>query len=228
MLTSPTDPARVLLEVDDIEHDLLPVEFAPYRAHLRTILDWARQYLTRPHESLGRKGSVCPFVQASIDRRKFYLTVYPGRPQDPVEVAAALLPYRDWFLELAPRTQPASQLTTILVLFPDLFPGDVDAMIDGSQDALKKDYVERGLMIGEFHDGPPDKGGLWNPDFRPLSSPVPLLAVRHMVPTDFPFLRDDRDHALAYLRQFASQVPATVREAMVHALVGGGVEVGSR
>ncbi|HVK21689.1 MAG TPA: hypothetical protein VM677_10060 [Actinokineospora sp.] len=228
MLTSPQDPARVLLEVDDVEQDLLPADLAPYRAHLGTILDWARQYLTRPHESLGRKGSVCPFVQASIDRRKFFLTVYPGRPQDPAQVAAALLPFRDWFLELAPRTQPTSQLTTILVLFPDLLPEDIDAVIDGTQDELKNDYVDRGLMIGEFHDGPPDKGGLWNPDFRPLRSPVPLLAIRHMVPTDFPFLRENREHTLAYLRQFASQVPSTVREAMAHALVRDSLEVGSR
>lgn len=228
MLTSPGEPARVLLEVDDIEPDRLPSRMAPYGPQLRTILDWARQYLTRPHESLGRKGSVCPFVQASLDRRKFYLTVFPGRPADPADVAAAMLPYRDWFLELAPRGQGMAQLTTILVLFPDLRPEDVDQVIDGSQESLKSDYVDQGLMIGEFHDGPPDKGGLWNPDFRPLRSPVPLLAIRHMVPTDFAFLRESRGHALAYLRQFASQVPATVREAMVHALVRDELEVGSR
>ncbi|WP_436494701.1 DUF6875 domain-containing protein [Actinokineospora sp. HUAS TT18] len=228
MLTNPSDPDRILIEVDDVEHDLLPAEFAPYAPQLRTILDWARVYLTRPHESLGRKGSVCPFVQASIDRRKFYLAVFPGRPRDLGDVATALLPYRDWFLDLAPRAQAGSQLATILVLFPDLLPDDIDLVIDGSQETLKTDYVERGLMIGEFHDGPPDKGGLWNPDFRPLNSPVPLLAIRHMVPTDFPFLRDSRDHTLAYLRQFASQVPSSVREAMAHALVRDGLEVGSR
>lgn len=219
MLTSSIDPGRVLLEVADIEDDTLPPVMVPYRAELRAILDWARQYLTRPHENLGRKGSVCPFVQASLDRSKFYLSVYPGRPADPMAVASALLPFRDWFLELAPSAQGTAQLTTILVLFPGLLPQDVDRVIDGSQELLKSDYVERGLMIGEFHDGPPDKGGLWNPDFRPLRSPVPLLAIRHMVPTDFPFLTESRDHASAYLRQFAGQLPASVREAMVRALV---------
>ncbi|MCP2302929.1 hypothetical protein LV79_002605 [Actinokineospora globicatena] len=219
MLTSTNDPERLLLEVGDIEDDLLPPEVAPYRAQLRTVLDWARQYLTRPHESLGRRGSVCPFVQSSLDRGRFYLAVYPGHPASPGAVAEAVLPYRDWFLELAPTSAGQAQLTTILVLFPDLPTQDVDRMIDGSQEALKTDYVDRGLMIGEFHQGPPDKGGLWNPDFRPLRSPVPLLAIRHMVPTDFPFLTGNRDHASAYLRRFASELPASVREAMVRALV---------
>jgi hypothetical protein len=219
MLTRPTDPARVLLGVEDIEHDVLPPGMAAYRAELRTIVEWARQYLSKPHESLGRNGNVCPFVQASIDKRRFYVTVFPGRPDEASAVAAALLPFRDWFLELAPRGTAAARLTTILVLFPDLLPQDIDRVIDASQEKLKSDYVSRGLMIGEFHDGPPDKGGLWNPEFRPLRSPVPLLAIRHMVPTDFAFLRQSRDHTLAYLRQFASQVPEPVREAMVQALV---------
>lgn len=214
-----TSADRVLLEVDDIEHDRLPPAMVPYRTQLRMILGWARQYLAQPHENLGRKGSVCPFVQASLDQRKFYLSVYPGRPRDATAVASALLPFRDWFLELAPTAQGTAALTTILVLFPDLLPQEVDRVIDDAQEVLKTEYVKRGLMIGEFHDGPPNKGGLWNPDFRPLRSPVPLLAVRHMVPTDFPFLKESRDHASAFLRQFAGQLPASVREAMVRAMV---------
>jgi hypothetical protein len=62
-------------------------------------------------------------------------------------------------------------------------------------------------MIGEYHEGPPDKAGLWNSRFRPLRSPVPLLAIRHMVPTDFPFLSLDDDHVAAYLQLFGDRVP---------------------
>ena len=77
---------------------------------------------------------------------------------------------------------------------------------------LKREDVRKGLMIGEFHDGPPPKPGLWNPDFRPLRSPVPLLAIRHMVPTDFPFLRDDDTTVAAYLQRFGDRVPTHLRE----------------
>ncbi|MGQ0837733.1 DUF6875 domain-containing protein [Actinokineospora sp.] len=218
MLTHPSNDARILLETSDLARGPLPTALSAYAAQLAAIVDWAHRYLARPHESLGRKGNVCPFVQPSIDRGQFYLAVYPGRPDTPDEVARALLPYRDWFLALAPKGQPTAQLTTILILFPDLTTADLDRIIDGTQESLKSEYVERGLMIGEFHDGPPAKGGLWNPDFRPLRSPVPLLAIRHMVPTDFPFLQGKHDHMMAYLRQFAAQVPTPIREAIVRGL----------
>ena len=67
-------------------------------------------------------------------------------------------------------------------------------------------------MLGEFHSGPPAKGGLWNPDFRPLHSPVPLLAVRHMVATDLPFLIDDAAALRSYLERFGSTAPPALRQ----------------
>jgi hypothetical protein len=60
-------------------------------------------------------------------------------------------------------------------------------------------------MIGEFHPGPPPAPGLWNADFRPMRSPLPLLAVRHMVAADTPFLRGDPEHLAAYRRRFGER-----------------------
>ena len=62
-------------------------------------------------------------------------------------------------------------------------------------------------MIGEFHSAPPAKAGLHNPDFRPLYSPIPLLAIRNMVATDYPFLKSDQDMFRAYLERFHSSIP---------------------
>ena len=45
-------------------------------------------------------------------------------------------------------------------------------------------FVERGLMIGEFHSAN-NATGLRNSSFYPLRTPYPCLAVRHMVPGDF-------------------------------------------
>lgn len=218
MLIHPGSADRVLLEVGDVATGTLPASLARYQDDLHTIVDWARTYLSRPHEHLGRRGNVCPYVTTSMDRGQFYLSVYPGRPTDPAAVADALRPFRDWFLSIAPRELFSSQFSTILILFPDLAPHEVDLIIDSTQEALKSDYVEQGLMIGEFHNGPPNKAGLWNPAFLPLRSPVPLLAIRHMVPSDFPFLRGEREHVLSYLRQFAPDLPTHVREAFADGL----------
>lgn len=202
MLTDPADPSRVLLELGDLDH-------GPYRDHehgraLRHIVAWAREYLCRPHPELGRNGPVCPYVQTSLDRGAFLMALCPGTPTA-AQAAAFLAGYRDWFVGLAPPDGVAPQFRTVLALFPDLLDTKV---VDEAQRLLKDDYVRDGLMIGEFHPGPPGKSGLWNQDFLPLASPVPLLAIRQMVASDFPFLRDDPVHERAYRERFGDRIPA--------------------
>jgi hypothetical protein len=209
MLTDPADPSRVLIETADLDgdHDLV----RRYGVPLKEIVVWAREYLCRPHADLGRNGPVCPYAQTSLDRGTFYLAVRPGTP-DGAEAAEVLDGYRDWFLRLVSPPGVSAQYRTILVLFPDLPEAAAAEVIDVAQDALKSRYVSEGLMIGEFYPGPPPKAGLWNPGFRPLGSPVPLLAIRHMVATDFPFLRDDPAQFAAYLERFGHRPPAALRE----------------
>ena len=55
---------------------------------------------------------------------------------------------------------------------------------------VKSMFVERGLMIGEFHSAN-NATGLRNSSFYPLRTPYPCLAVRHMVPGDFVFMTLD-------------------------------------
>lgn len=196
-----------LIEPADLRADPLAEAVWADVATLRVTLDWARQYLCRPHPELGRKGNVCPYVEASLAKRSFLLAVHRGRPDGPGQVADLLVRYRDWFAELEPRTGPEAQFKTVLVLFPDLPADRVHEVVDGAQQVLKALFVPAGLMVGEFHDGPPDKPGLWNPDFRPLHSPVPLLAIRHMVPTDFLFLQHTEAFVAVYLARFGSRVP---------------------
>jgi len=206
MLTDSADPTRLLIEVKDLNPTLTAL-IRDYGHTLDTVLGWAHEYLVKPHPDLGRKGPVCPFTQGSLDRGLFYLAVYRGQPSGPDEVSQALMHYRDWFLELD--SAETSRFRTVLVLFPDIVRPEARTLIETSQQALKADYVRRGLMIGEFHDGPPDKPGLWNDDFRPLYSPVPLLAIRKLVPTDFPFLSGDRNFVEAYLANFdQNDIPA--------------------
>jgi hypothetical protein len=212
MIIDPADPRRVLVELQDLRNPL-PEYLRRYQNALYSVVGWAHQYLVKPHSDLGRKGPVCPFAQGSLDRGLLYLAIYPGEPATVDEVTSALVRYRDWFLELRPSARDRAQFQSILVLFPDLPRHEVSSLIDAAQLRLKADYVSRGLMIGEFHDGPPPKAGLWNEEFRPLHSPVPLLAIRSLVPTDFPFLRDDPDFVAAYLRRVGpDEVPARIRD----------------
>lgn len=210
MIKHPHDDDLVLFDPDDLDQDPVPHPLiGEHREDLRSIVAWAREYLCRPHPDLGRIGPVCPYAQSSLERRTFRLAVQPGGGHTVESLSTLLAPYRDWFLDLAPRGRPGSQSATILVLLPGM--RDAREVIDAAQCALKDAYVVHGLMIGEFHDGPPEKAGLWNPGFRPLRSPVPMLVIRHMVPTDLPFLMSEETHLAAYRDLFGEQVPGHLR-----------------
>lgn len=215
MLMSPDFPGRFLIEISDCTAAPPPEAIRGDLEPLRRIAAWAEEYLCQPHPELGRSGPVCPYVQASMRRCAFLMAVCHGKDFASAELERTLLDYRDWFLQIEPREGIAAQFKTILILFPDLDRADVPNLIDRTQERLKPEYVAQGVMIGEFHDGPPDKAGLWNPDFRPLASPVPMLVIRHMVPTDFPFLKGDRGLFLSYLAQFREEIPPHLREEVI-------------
>jgi hypothetical protein len=224
MLAHPTDPHLFLVEVDDLRQDPLPEPLRAHEAPLRQIMEWAQEYLCRPHPELGRSGPVCPFTRPSLRKGLFYMAVYRGAVLDQRRVADVVRTYRDWFLEMEPRTGIEAAYKTVGIIFPDLPDADYEGLIEDTQEALKSDYVSEGLMIGEFHPGPPSKGGLRNPDFRPLRSPLPLLSIRHMVPTDFVFLQSRKDWMESYLRRFTGQVPTALEGEVRRAAAAYGFE----
>ena len=126
-------------------------------------------------------------------------------------------------MELEPTMGKEAQYKTILVLFPDLEPSQSPGIIDTIQSTLKPEFIPKGLMIGQFYPSC-EEPALWNHDFRPLRSPVPLLAIRHMVPTDFPFLKKDAGWLAAFLQQFGSDVPSRLQTAVREAALGFGLE----
>ena len=223
MLFHPDKCDCYLIELADLIADQAPAQVVENRESLMTVARWARGYLSKPHEELGRDGPVCPFTQPAMSRGLFYLTVRRGTQFTEQEVLDTLITHRDWFLELEPKSGTRSYFKTILILFPDIAQEDVSRLIDDLQETLKPDYVAKGLMVGEFHPGPPDKAGLWNEDFRPLKAPVPMLVIRNMVPTDFGFLRHDQELVEAYLRLYRDQIPAHIREDVRTTALGYGI-----
>lgn len=219
MRTHPTDPRLYLVELSDFRTDPLPAQVQENLEPLRAVVHWAMDYLCKPHPELGRRGAVCPFTTPAIRRNLMFFTVLRGadlRREDVVEVVRT---YRDWFLEMEPHDPREAQYKTIEILFPDIPESAWSTLIEAVHEELKAEYVFHGIMLGEFHPGPPEKAALRNPDFRPLKSPLPLLGIRYMVPTDFAFLRDRRDFMAAYLSRHGDKVdslpgtmPAEVRE----------------
>lgn len=69
-------------------------------------------------------------------------------------------------------------------------------------------------MIGEFHNRN-ESPGLHNPHFRPLRSPIPMLAIRFMAEADLPFLdriTDEPQVRVRYLEAYLSRLGKTISD----------------
>lgn len=189
-------------EIEQLQQDL------PY---LIETWEWLKSFLARPHPHLGRPGPVCPFVPKAMKLNCIRLRVIRSHNLVQQQVVDIVLPYLKTFLELEP-TQPEEDALNkaILLLFPDISHEDAPQLIDSVQKQLKPLFVDSGLMLGEFHKRN-QTPGLHNPHFRPLRSPIPMLAIRFMVESDLPFLQSADDlktrvrYLEAYLKRFAQK-----------------------
>ena len=211
MLTFSKDPTCYLVTEKDLAvGNPLPLPQEDITA-LRQITSWAREYLCKPNPSLGRDGPVCPFVERALDLNLFFLTALRRQAITQGEVFGIVQKYREWYNEIDPREGWRTQYKTILILLPGISSEEATLLIDGTQRMLKPEFVEHGLMIGQFHAGPPQEPGLWNPDFRPFNSPIPMLVIRQMVPTDLPFLNKEEHFVVSYLKRFGDHLPETLK-----------------
>lgn len=194
---------------------LWPIEPTALAKANQPVLDevaaWVKGYLCRPHPDLGRSGPMCPFVPGALQKQLLFAAIYGQADVDVAAIKSILLEEMERFIALPPISGNDAQFKSIMVLFPNL-PGEhVKGLIETAQADLQKHFVPNGLMVGEFHSGPPDKRGLWNKDFRPLYSPVPMLVIRHMVPTDVLFLRGDPGLFREYVKIYGNAVPERFR-----------------
>jgi hypothetical protein len=187
---------------------------------------WTENFLARPNKDLGRSGPTCPFVRPSLDKRTFWLTAVEGAAPQADELQEIVLGFRDLFLELEPREGDDAQYKAILILLPDLAPGNYGAVVDATQRRLKPDFIRQQLMIGQFHPKC-EEGGVRNPSFRPLKCPVPLLAIRSIASGDIVFMKGpdgayDMDYVKSYLKVFAHDLPAPFIDEVVQHLAHNG------
>jgi hypothetical protein len=205
-----TPPLHRSLSASEFEH------FSENINVFREALVWIRNYLVRPHPELGRQGTVCPFAQAALDCDTMRISVVrltDGNKQ--MQIRDAVKYHLATFIS-ADSPSDEQMLHATLILFPDVSSEEAPDLIDRTKEELKHSFVQQGLMLGEFH-GRNESQGLHNPNFRPLRSPIPMLAIRRMVSSDFIFLnRSEYDRAtrLRYLEAYlvAPGIPEYSRE----------------
>jgi len=155
----------------------------------RKVAYWVMTFLCKEHPDLGRDGAVCPFVAGATQKDTLWFTFVDTRGLSEADVTALVGDYKGVFTQLKPKQQADQEYASLLIVFPYLAIKDAPRYVDGVKKALKNGLVEEGLMIGEFHRNNKTPGA-HNPNFFPNRSPVPLLAIRHMVRSDWRFLTD--------------------------------------
>lgn len=173
-------------------------------AYLKKVARWSKDYLTKPHPDLGRPGAVCPWVEKSIQRRLFHLTIMPDAHLREGEVERTFRVLREHFQRMEPVAFNEGQYKAIVTIFTGLPSATESEYIAELHERLKPAFVEQGLMLGEFFSTSV-KTGLRNPEWHPLRSSPPLLVIRHMVRPDIAFLSDNKQFVQAYLRRFPQE-----------------------
>jgi hypothetical protein len=161
------------------------------------VIDWCKNFLGKPNGRLGRSGNVCPFVPEAMMLGSLKFAVVALRKRGTAarsEIEEMMVACREHFLAKERSEGRIDIFASMVIIFPEVTPEEAKLVIDPSQRKLKPSFIQAGLMLGEFHpfNGTP---GLRNKDFRPLRSPVPLLAIRRMVETDVDFLTAPNDPA---------------------------------
>ena len=160
---------------------------------LRAVADWIKAFVARPHKELGRAGPVCPFVPVSLERQTLWLAPEKIADRSVPDVVELISGYQRLFLEAEPTDGDDATYKSFVVLFTDLSADRATELFDDVlQQLAVPSYVEDGFVMGGFYEG--NEGtAIYNPSFRPFTSPVPFLLVRQAVISDWKFFLDNED-----------------------------------
>lgn len=183
--------------------EVLSIDF---RETIAEVDDWISNYVTKPHDEIGRTGPICPFVEPSRRARSLETSVRLVGPTPSLALLTEIVRCSlDEFDSISWQTSNP-HLRALLVVLPDL-PSEDLHLLDQAHAIVKPESVTRGMMIGQFHENCTEKAAR-NPRFNVSRSPVPLVAVRLMAMHDVLFLADRRE----WFQEFANRFGAKFRK----------------
>jgi hypothetical protein len=205
-------PAELFL-LDDLEDagktsDLAASELTA----LQAVANWIETFVVRPHKDLGRGGPVCPFVPGALERRMLWLAAEQIADLDAPAVVDLMKGYVKRFLDTAPSDSDDAKYKVIVVVFTDLPPDRAQGLFDDVLQSLAApSYAEDGVVFGPFYEGNAGTA-LYNPSFRPFTSPVPFLFVRNTVISDWKFFLENEGSFNLWARHFGQSATDALAE----------------
>jgi hypothetical protein len=179
---------------------------------LQAVADWIEDFVVKPHEDLGRAGTVCPFVPVSLERKTLWLAPEQIAHRDPLEVVELMSGYKRLLLDTPPTEGDDVIYNTIVVVFTDVSADRAHGVFDHVLEQLAvPSYVEDGILFGPYYQG--NEGtAVYNSSFRPFQSPVPFLFVRHGVISDWKFFLDDDEWLNLWARRYGESAVQALAE----------------
>jgi hypothetical protein len=160
---------------------------------LQAIADWIKTFVVRPHEDLGRAGTVCPFVPGSLERKVLWLAPEQIADRSGPDVVELVSGYKRLLLETQPTGGDDADYKVIVVVFTDLSADRAKGVFDDVLNHLAvTSYADDGILYGPYYEGN-EATAIYNSRFRPFQSPLPFLFVRPGVISDWKFFLDDED-----------------------------------
>jgi len=181
---------------------------------LQAVAGWIKSFVARPHKELGRAGSVCPFVPDSLERKTLWLASEHVGGRGVPDVVDLVSGYQKLFLDAQPTDGDDAISKSIVVVFTDLSADRAKEFFDAVlQDLAVPSYAEDGFVMGGFYRG--NQGtAIYNPSFRPFTSPVPFLLIRQAVIGDWKFFLDNE----AWLKLWVQRHGASGAQALASEL----------
>jgi len=179
---------------------------------LRAVADWIKTVVAMPNLDLGRAGPVCPFVPGAWDRKTLWLVREHVGGRSVPDVVDLVRGYHGLFLGAQPTDGGDTIYKAIVVVFTDLPPDRAKEFFDDLlQHLAVPSYVGDGFVMGGFYEGS-DGTAIYNPSFRPFTSPVPFLLIRQAVISDWKFFLDDEDWLSKWARRFGESAVQALAE----------------
>jgi len=172
-------------------------------ARLRSVADWIRTFVARPHKDLGRPGPVCPFVPGACERKTLWLAPERIADRSVSDVVQLMNGYKKLLLRAQPVEGDDTSYKAIVVVFTDLSADRAKEYLDERQmqDFKRRSYAEDGVVMGDFHQRN-EGSAIRNRSFQPFKSPLPFLLMRHAVISDWMFFLDNEDWLGLWARRF--------------------------
>jgi hypothetical protein len=183
---------------------------------LRSVADWIKNFVVRPHEDLGRTGPVCPFVPRSVERRTLWLAPEQAADRNVAEVVDLVKDYKSLFLAAEPRTGDEADYKVVVIVLTDVSADRAHGVLDDVlQQLAVPSYVEDGIVFGPFYEGH-EGTAIYNASFHPFRSPVPFLFVRRGVVGDWKFFLDKPDWLSYWAHRFGESAAVALADELRH------------